>query len=58
METTLILPEGENKSDLIASCLKQQEVFGPYTTTHMSLLLIALVADNGIVNLFRKDRAE
>ncbi len=40
-----------DKPNLIARCLKQQEIFGPYNTLQLSLLLIALVAEKGFVDL-------
>ncbi len=40
-----------DKSNLIAGCLTQQEIFGPYNTLQLSLLLIALTAEKGLVQL-------
>ena len=42
-----------NKPGLIARCLKQQEIFGTYNTLHLSLLLIALIAEKGLVGLIK-----
>lgn len=41
------------KPELIGRCLKQQRIFGPYNTVQLSLLLTALIAENGIVNLIK-----
>ncbi|MEN8122916.1 MAG: prenyltransferase/squalene oxidase repeat-containing protein [Bacteroidota bacterium] len=43
----------DDKSGLIDRCLKQQEIFGTYNTLQLSLLLIALSADNGLVDLIK-----
>ncbi len=43
-----------DKTTLIANCLSQQKIFGTYDTMQLSLLLIALVAENGLVNLVKK----
>ncbi|MEN8122766.1 MAG: prenyltransferase/squalene oxidase repeat-containing protein [Bacteroidota bacterium] len=43
----------DDKPGLIDRCLKQQEIFGTYNTLQMSLLLIALKADNGLVDLLK-----
>jgi len=42
-----------DKQGLIAKCLEQQEIFGAYNTVQLSLLLTALIAENGIVNLLK-----
>lgn len=39
--------------DLIVECLKQQKVYGPYTTTQLSLLLASLLGSNGFLNLIQ-----
>jgi len=44
-----------DKSSLIAKCLEQQEIFGTYNTLQLSLLLIALVSENGFVQLVREN---
>jgi hypothetical protein len=43
----------DDKTGLIDRCLKQQEIFGTYNTLHLSLLLIALTAENGLVDLIK-----
>ncbi len=43
----------DDKPGLIDRCLKQQEIFGTYNTLHLSLLLIALTAENGLVDLIK-----
>lgn len=42
-----------DKPNLIARCLKQQEIFGTYNTLQMSLLLTALIAEKGLVDLIK-----
>jgi len=42
-----------DKNGLIEKCLEQQEIFGTYNTIQLSLLLIALIAENGIVDLLK-----
>lgn len=41
-----------DKPGLIAKCLRQQEIFGTYNTSQLSLLLIALIAEKGLVGLW------
>ena len=38
--------------ELIIHCLKQQEKYGPYDTTLLSLLLVAFFAKDGLVRIF------
>jgi len=42
-----------DKPGLIAGCLRQQEIFGTYNTVQLSLLLIALIAEKGFVDLIK-----
>ncbi|MCK5162445.1 MAG: terpene cyclase/mutase family protein, partial [Desulfobacula sp.] len=51
LSTWGIAPAG--KTDLIARCLRQQEIFGTYNTVQLSLLLIALIAETGIGDLIK-----
>jgi hypothetical protein len=44
-----IRPAGAN--DLIADCLRRQERYGSYPTSHLCLLQVALNAPNGLVHL-------
>lgn len=42
-----------DKKGLITRCLKQQAIFGIYNTVQLSLLLIALIAQKGLVDLIK-----
>jgi hypothetical protein len=40
-----------NAHDLIAASLDRQHILGDYPTTHLSLLLLAVTAENGLLGL-------
>ncbi len=45
--------EPADKPGLIVRCLRQQGIFGTYNTLQMSLLLVALIAQKGLVDLIK-----